>query len=178
VALLFPWNAYLKAFPYFSAILAGSKFQSNFPSYITTTYTLLITLATIVLVVFKLDKIVMGKYQHAWLTITRKILYGLLANLVLIAIMAVFPAVEYCRGDLILGASHFFIIVLAIIALTGVTTAIMMNGLYEMISMYPAKSAPAFVGGQAVAGVLASLISLASTIFSTQANINNIFHAS
>jgi hypothetical protein len=87
--------------------------------------------------------------------------------------MAVFPAVEYCRGDLILGASHFFIIVLAIIALTGVTTAIMMNGLYEMISMYPAKSAPAFVGGQAVAGVLASLISLASTIFSTQANTKN-----
>lgn len=170
VALLFPWNAYLKAFPYFSIILADSNFQSNFPSYITTTYTLLITLTTIMLVVFRLDKIVLGKYQTAWLTTTKKIFYGLLANLILISIMALFPTVEYVRGGLLLETSNFFIIVLVIIAFTGVMTATMMNGLYEMISMYPAKFTPTFVGGQAVAGVLASTISLASTILSSQSN--------
>lgn len=156
VASLCPWNAYLNAGPYFKFVLAGHRMEASYPSYVTSVYTLSVFLTMVLMVMFKADSRV---------PVTARAVGGLLANMLLLALIAAIPIAQLLKGSPLLGQSAFVGVVLAVVALNSSATAVMMKSFYEMIAILPTEYIPAFNIGQAVAGVFVSSVGLVSALY-------------
>lgn len=159
MATLFPWNAFLNAFAYFAHSLKGTPYEYSFMSYVSTAYTLVLLAMMIGLVIFRLDHSISLRWKG---------ILGLGIDLLLIAMMSLLPMLEVLSGKPVIGQMAFFWAVLTIVSGTAVATGLMMKSFYTLISLYPAKYVPAFNGGQAVAGVLVSTVSLATEFMKAQ----------
>lgn len=165
MATLFPWNAFLNAFEYFKYSLAGTPYEYSFMRYVVTAYTSIMLVMMVATVLFKMDQGV---------SVTAKGFIGLGLNLLLISLMTLIPVADVINGSSILGRTAFFWIVLGIVSGTALSTALMMKSFYALISLYPPKYVPAFNGGQAVSGVLISIVSLLSQLISAQSQSDSI----
>lgn len=159
MATLFPWNAFLNAYSYFAFTLANTPYEFSYMSYVSTAYTGIMLAMMVGMVIFQIDQ---------KLILTQKAFFGLGSVLTLITAMTVIPLVEVLRGSASIGQMTFFWSVLAIVSGTAVGTSMMMGSFYTLISVFPPRYVPAFNAGQALAGVLVSLVSLISSLASSQ----------
>lgn len=165
MSTLFPWNAFLNAFGYFKYSLAGTPYEYSYMSYVVTAYTSTMLVMMVAMVVFKMDQ---------GLSVTTKGFIGLGLNLFLISVMTLIPISDVIKGSSMLGHKAFFWVVLSIVSGTALSTAFMMKSFYALVSLFPVKYVPAFNGGQAVAGVLISFVSLLSQLMSAQSQNDSI----
>jgi len=161
MATLYPWNAFLNAYDYFSFALAGSAVEFSFMSYIASAYTGTMLFIMIGLVIFRIDQ---------RLTVTTKAFVGLAMNLGLLSLITIFPLLDSYRGFSTFGQSTFLILILMIASCTAIGTALGMSSFYTLISIFPPRYVPAFNAGQAIAGVLVSFVAMISAAMSASAN--------
>lgn len=158
MATLYPWNAFLNAYDYFSFALKGSSWESSFMSYVASSYTWTMLIFMIAMVIFQVDQ---------RFGVTSKSMAGLTVNFILLTAMTLLPLIDSVNGRTTLSPTVFFVILLFIVASTAIGTALAMKNFYTLISLFPPRYVPAFNAGQAIVGILVSCMAILSSLIGT-----------
>lgn len=155
ITTLYPWNAFLNAYDYFSFALKGSSWEQSFMSYVASSYSWTMLIMMISMVIFQLDQ---------RFSLTGKAMTGLVLNFILLTGMTLLPLVDLLNGNAILSPRIFFLILLTIVSTIAIGTALVMKTSFTLISLFPPRYVPAFNAGQAIAGIVVSCMALISSL--------------
>ncbi|KAJ2553415.1 hypothetical protein EV175_002953 [Coemansia sp. RSA 1933] len=143
LASLLPWNLFISASEFFRYQFAGSVHELTFQNSFSVTYMVVNFLSCL----------------YAMVTVTKsnpntRIFYGLVANTAVYAIGVFMPFMSEYRG------SASFYIVLTQLVVTAVSSGMMLNSLFAIVSHFPSFNSEGMLSGQAVAGILATTAQL------------------
>ncbi|KAJ1649461.1 hypothetical protein IWQ61_009463 [Dispira simplex] len=157
LALLFPWNAFISAQDFFRVKLANSQYQDNFLNYFSISYTWT-------------NLVVLGiciTQQHR-VRIRLAIFGCLLVNAGVFLCLAIISRITTLHGE------GFFGLVLALLIVGAISSSLMQCAVFALVSRFPPLYIQGALSGQAVAGIIASVVQLITALAqsATTANYN------
>ncbi|KAJ2084438.1 hypothetical protein H4R24_000068 [Coemansia sp. RSA 988] len=143
LATLLPWNLFISASEFFKYQFSGSRQEYTFQNWFSVIYMVTTFLSTV----------------YAMLTVTKsnpntRILNGLIANSVVYIVGIALPFMSGLRGSI------SFYIAITQLGVTAVTSGLLMNSVFALVSHFPAVHSEGILSGQAIAGVLATVAQL------------------
>jgi equilibrative nucleoside transporter 1/2/3 len=142
VGNLFPWNAFISAFSYFSNRFCGTPFELNFENYFSISFSISGTIGLFLSIMYQ-DKIRL-KHKIVWPLICYSSVFCLTTLLVT-------QEVE---------ATLLFWITFLSTCICGLCGAILSGGLYGLAAMLPDNYTAALMNGSGLAGFVVSLSSI------------------
>ncbi|KAJ1989914.1 hypothetical protein H4R33_001912 [Dimargaris cristalligena] len=143
LALLLPWNVFITASEFFRVKFAGSPYQMNFQNWFSTSY----TLTNLVVIAVCISQ------QHR-IKPRPVILITLAVNVVIFMCMTIFTRIASLQG------TTFFGLTLAMLTLGAMSSSLMQCALFALVSRFPPLYIQGVLSGQAVAGVVVSIVQL------------------
>lgn len=154
---LLPWNLYIKSVPYFRVHLSNSHWSQDIASYISSAYTTANFIGIVILVLLRWDERFLGAKGRA--------LSGMTANLISLTLMGIISLLEFPSLTLVISLG-------VLCAFSGLGVSFMTKGLFNIVACLPPKLTPPLFGGQAIAGLLVSLINVFSLLMNrTQSQV-------
>ncbi len=140
---LLPWNAFINASHYYLQRFCGQTFESTFESYFSMCYTASQPLTLVTTIYFK------DSFSLKSMVLVPLIIYTLI--FVVTTILAAIPGVDPIA---------LFVITVICTFLCGVCSSIISGGLYGLAGILMPKHISALMSGQALIGVIVSLVSI------------------
>ncbi|KAJ1978419.1 hypothetical protein H4R34_003209 [Dimargaris verticillata] len=149
LATLLPWNVYINAAEFFRTKFENSPFKDTFQNWFSTCYTTtnLLTLAMCIML------------QHRFRP-RPVIIASLLGSSLMFLLMAILARVSDLRG------TPFFGITLIVFTLSAAVTSLSQCAAFALVAYFPPLYIQGLLSGQAVAGVIASLVQLITAVSS------------
>ncbi|KAJ1821918.1 hypothetical protein LPJ75_000604 [Coemansia sp. RSA 2598] len=143
LATLLPWNLFISAFEFYRYQFAGGSHLQTFQNSFSVAYMVTNFLSTI----------------YAMVTVTRtdpnkRILRGLVANTLAYVVGVAMPLMREHRGD-----TSFYIALLQLVT-TAVSSGMLTNSLFALVSHFSPSHVEGVLSGQAVAGLIATAAQL------------------
>ncbi|KAJ1906286.1 hypothetical protein IWQ60_012120 [Tieghemiomyces parasiticus] len=146
VALLLPWNVIINATEFFRARFAGSPYQSNFQNYFSVSY----TATNLAALAFSITQ------QHR-IKPRLTLLVTLVANAVIFLLLTIFTRVQGLDG------TRFFGVALTLVILSALSSSFQQSAMFALVARFPPLYIQGVLSGQAVAGVIVSVVQLVIT---------------
>lgn len=146
VGHLFPWNTIITASEYFATRFCETSFSNNFMNYLSFTSTLSQTIGLAISV----------KYPSIF-SMRNKIIYPLLCYSAVFLLTTIFVTLN-------INPSLLFWVTLMLTFVCGVCGAILSGGLFGLAAMFPPSYTGAVMTGNGIAGLVASLSAIVTTL--------------
>eukprot|EP01039_Chlorochromonas_danica_P004094 gene4094-4480_t len=146
VGNLFPWNAFITAASYYQSAFCQTSYENTFLSFFSTLYTFSQPVALIVNILY-----------NRVFTIQSLVLYPLILFTIVFSITTLFVLLPD------ISASTLFATTLVSLFLCGFAGSVMNGGLFALTSILPPCHTASIMNGQALAGLIVSIVSLIVT---------------
>lgn len=141
--MLWPFNSFITANEFFSKIFAGN---ATLLAYYSPSITFLFTLTNLMSTMYCTKSVQTANLDF-------RIRSSTLLTSILLVILAVLTAVE-------LSDTLYFVVLMIIVALTGVSTGFLQNGVFGIIGFYDSRYVQYVMIGQGVAGLTPAILSI------------------
>lgn len=147
---LFPWNAFITAFPYFATRFCGTYFSDNFESYFAFAYNLSQTFGLLFSVFFQKR-----------LTPQSMIVWPLIIYFFVFFLTTATVAIDF-ESNLVFWAT------LVSTSLCGLCGALQSGGLFALAAKFPSTYTNAIMNGQGLAGLIVAVSSIITILAAKQ----------
>ncbi|KAL1925294.1 uncharacterized protein VTP21DRAFT_177 [Calcarisporiella thermophila] len=147
ISMLLPWNVFITASDFFSRRFAGTPYADSFQNYFSICY-------NVPNLVFLILALMSKKLSFSW-----RIKIAIVANVIVMLLLAL-SAMTAALGT----GEVYFKVILTLVAIMGASAALYQNGIFSLVSQFPAIYMQAVMSGQGIGGVSVALAQILTTV--------------